>query len=233
MLRRLEPIGISRLTLPFRAYFHEQKATAAAVAFVLLGVNRFVLTKLETGSIILRHVKDSGATGWPLARHDLLIVAIGYLLPKDHVAARAISIRQQPADVFALISDFKDEPSWRADVQQVEMLPERDGHTRFTEKSKNGTMPFEVEESTPPLLMVTQIDGKNLPFGGKWIFDVFLTADGCRLNITERGEVYNPVFRFVSRFVLGFTGTLDRYLTSVAKKFGESTVPVEGTDSDQ
>jgi hypothetical protein len=113
------------------------------------------------------------------------------------------------------------------------MLPERDGHTRFIEKSKNGTMPFEVEESAPPLRMVTRIDGKNLPFGGRWIFEVSPTAEGCRLNITESGEVYNPVFRFVSRFILGYTGTLDRYLTSVARKFGESAVPVEGTVSDQ
>lgn len=152
----------------------------------------------------------------------LLIVAIGYLLPKGHVAARAISLRRQPADVFALISDFKDEPSWRSDVQQVEMLPERDGHTRFIEKSKNGTMPFEVEESAPPLRMVTRIDGKNLPFGGRWICEISPTADGCRLNITERGEVYNPVFRFVSRFILGYTGTLDQYLTSVAKNLAKT-----------
>ena len=163
----------------------------------------------------------------------LLIVIIGYSLPKDHVAARAVSLRRPPEDVFALISNFKDEPSWRSDVQQVEMLPERDGHTRFIEKSKNGTMPFEVEESAPLLRMVTRIDGKNLPFGGRWIFEVSPTAEGCRLNITERGEVYNPVFRFVSRFILGYTGTIDRYLTSVAKKLGESAVPVEGTASDQ
>jgi hypothetical protein len=163
----------------------------------------------------------------------LLIVVIGYSLPKDHVAARAISLRRQPADVFALISNFKDEPSWRADVQQVEMLPERDGHTRFIEKSKNGTMPFEVEESTPPLRMATRIDGKNLPFGGRWIFETSPTADGCRLNITEHGEVYNPVFRFVSRFILGYTGTLDRYLTSAARKFDENAVPVEGVASDR
>ena len=126
-----------------------------------------------------------------------LIIIIGYSLPKDHVAARAVSLRQPSADVFALISNFKDEPSWRADVQQVKMLPERDGHTRFIEKSKNGTMPFEVEESALPWRMVTRIDGKNLPFGGRWIFEISPTADGCRLNITERGEVYNPVFRFL------------------------------------
>jgi len=163
----------------------------------------------------------------------LLIVIVGYSLPRDHVAARAILLRQPPAAVFALISTFKDEPLWRPDVQQVEMLPERDGHTRFIEKSRNGTMPFEMEESAPPLRMATRIDGKNLPFGGRWIFEISPTAEGCRLNITERGEVYNPVFRFVSRFILGYTGTLDRYLSSVAKKFGENAVPVEGTVSDQ
>lgn len=163
----------------------------------------------------------------------LLIVIIGYSLPKDHMASRAISLRRPPADVFALISNFKDEPSWRTDVQQVEMLPERAGHIRFMEKSKNGTMPFEVEESIPPQRMVTRIDEKKVPFGGRWIFEISPTADGCRLNITERGEVYNPVFRFVSRFILGYTGTLDRYLTSVAKKFGESALPMEGTASDQ
>jgi hypothetical protein len=108
------------------------------------------------------------------------------------------------------------------------MLPERDGHARFMEKSKNGMIAFEVEELTPPQRIVTRIDGKNLPFGGRWIFEISPMAEGCRLNITERGEVYNPVFRFVSRFILGYTGTLDRYLTSVAKKFVESTVPVEG-----
>jgi hypothetical protein len=158
----------------------------------------------------------------------LLVVMIGYALPKDHVAARAISLRQRPADVFALISDFKNEPAWRPDVQQVELLPERDGHTRFLEKSKSGAIPFEVEELTPPVRMVTRIDGERLPFGGRWIFEVSPTAEGCRLNITERGEVYNPVFRFVARFILGYTGTMNSYLTSVARRFGEGASPGEG-----
>jgi hypothetical protein len=76
------------------------------------------------------------------------------------------------------------------------MLPARDGHTRFIEKSKNGAMPFEVEESAPPLRMVTRIDSKSLPFGGRWFLEISPTAEGCRLNITERGEVYNPVVSF-------------------------------------
>ena len=49
----------------------------------------------------------------------VVTVVIGYSLPKDHTAARAVSLKQKPSDVFALISDFKGAPSWRPEVQQV------------------------------------------------------------------------------------------------------------------
>jgi hypothetical protein len=158
----------------------------------------------------------------------LLIVAVGYALPVQHVAARAIELHQEPESVFALISDFKNEPAWRGDVQQVEMLPERNGLVRFREKSSHGAIPMIVVESTSPQRMITQIDGEHLPFGGRWVFEILPNSDGCRLNITERGEVYNPVFRFMSRYVFGYTGTMDGYLKSVARKFGESTTPGNG-----
>lgn len=157
----------------------------------------------------------------------LLIVAVGYTLPVQHVAARSIDLHQRPESLFALISDFKDEPAWRTDVQEVEMLPERDGHVRFREKSTNGSIAMVVVESTPPRRMVTEIEGKDLPFGGRWIFEIFPNADGCRLNITERGEIYNPVFRFMSRYIVGYSGTIDGYLKSVARKFKESEAPVD------
>ena len=173
-------------------------------------------------------LKIAAIAGLLLVGLIVLIVIIGYALPRQHVAARAIALRQKPADVFALISNFKDGASWRTDVQQVELLPDRDGHTRFRERGKNGALTFEVVEFNPPQRMVTQIDSTGMPFGGVWIFEIAPAPEGSRLNITERGEIYNPVFRFVSRFILGYTGTLDTYLKSVARKFGESSSPVEG-----
>ncbi len=158
----------------------------------------------------------------------LLVVLVGYTLPVEHVAARVIVLHQKPAEVFSLISNFKDEPSWRNDVQQVELLPDQDGHARFREKSAHSALTMLVLEAAPPLRMVTQIDGKNLPFGGRWIFEIIPDAAGCRLNITERGEIYNPVFRFVSRFFIGYTGTLNSYLSNVARKFGEAAIPTDG-----
>jgi hypothetical protein len=40
-------------------------------------------------------------------------------------------------------------------------------------------------------------------------------AGGTTLTVVERGEVYNPVFRFVSRYVIGHTRTLDAYFADL------------------
>ena len=158
----------------------------------------------------------------------LAIVVVGFLIPKQHVASRALVLRQKPEDVFALISDFKSAPTWRSEVRQVELLPEANEHARFREIGSTGALTMEVTQWNPPRRMVTRIADKGLPFGGSWIFEIAPTAGGCQLNITERGEIYNPVFRFVSRFILGYERTLNTYLQSVSRKFGENTTPMPG-----
>ena len=54
-----------------------------------------------------------------------------------------------------------------------------------------------------------------MPFGGTWTYRLEPTASGTRLTITEDGEIYNPTFRFVARFVLGYEGTMTRYLDAL------------------
>lgn len=154
------------------------------------------------------------------------MVVIGYSLPKSHVVARAISLHQKPEVVFALISNFKDAASWRPEVKQVEILPSSPNAIVFREISKHSDLTMEATQIQPPGRLVTQITGKDLPFGGVWIYEITSTAEGCRLNITERGEIYNPFFRFMSRFFLGYNGTLETYLQNVRAKFAE-TSPVE------
>ncbi len=160
-----------------------------------------------------------------------IVVLIGLMLPKQHVAARALALHRKPEDVFQLISDFKAAPSWRSDVREVELLPPSEGHIRYRERGANGIITMEIVESNSPSRMVSQIADKSLPFGGMWIFDISPTVEGCRLNITERGEIYNPVFRFVSRFFLGYHRTLDTYLQNVSRKFEESSLPRDGTEA--
>src|SRR5215475_4949936 len=116
----------------------------------------------------------------------LVVVFVGVLLPKKHVVSRKTYLHRSPAEVFSLISDFKSEPSWRRDVQQVVMQAAKADQVAFIEKSKNGSIAIEVRLSNPSQRLVTEIADKSLPFGGVWIFDIAAASEGCTLQITER-----------------------------------------------
>lgn len=147
----------------------------------------------------------------------LAILVIGWRLPVAHVATRAVNLNASPDSVFALISTPENYKSWR-EVKSVDVTTEQ-GMTRFREDGPNGPILFEITEKVPPRRFVTRIADKSLPFGGRWIYEVSPTPTGSELRITEEGEVYNPIFRFVSRFIMGHTSTIDSYLAAVQKRF--------------
>lgn len=151
----------------------------------------------------------------------LVIVVIGWRLPVAHVASSSVMLNAAPDSVFALISTPEHYASWRADVKKVEVTTEN-GVTRFREDGSNGAILFEITEKAPPRRFVTRIADKSLPFGGRWIYEVTPTPAGSDLRITEEGEVYNPLFRFVSRYVMGHTATIESYLQAVQKRLNKS-----------
>lgn len=147
----------------------------------------------------------------------LVVLLIGWRLPVAHVATRSVKIKASPDSVFALISTPENYPSWRSDVKKVDVMTEQ-GVTRFREDGSNGLILFEITEKVPPRRFVTKIADRNLPFGGRWVYEVTPTATGSELRITEEGEIYNPIFRFVSRYMMGYTATIDGYLKAVQKR---------------
>lgn len=75
-------------------------------------------------------------------------------------------------------------------------------------------------EATPPSRYVTKIDDESQPFGGTWTFEIEpLGDDRSRLTITERGEIYNPIFRALARFVFGYTSTMASFLAAATDRF--------------
>jgi len=42
--------------------------------------------------------------------------------------------------------------------------------------------------------------------------------DRTEVTITEDGEVYNPIFRFMSAYVFGHTATIEQYLTDLESR---------------
>ncbi len=155
----------------------------------------------------------------------LLIVVIGWNLPVKHQATREVTINTSPALLYKLIADVERYPEWRSSVKRTERLPDSAGRTRFREIGGDGAILYEVETAEPNRRIVTRIADRSLPFGGTWTYELIPTGDSTTLRITENGEVYNPLFRFVSRFVIGHTRTIDTYLQDVAQHFDSAKDP--------
>jgi hypothetical protein len=134
-----------------------------------------------------------GAILYPLAA--ILVVVLGAFgfgaaLPTAHVASRSRRLSARPDIVWGLINDPVATKGWGGDAKT------------------------EVVEQDAPRLLVTKIVGQSA-YGGTWTFEI--APDGheaSTVTITERGEVYNPLFRLVSR-VIGPTRTIDGYLAKL------------------
>lgn len=155
----------------------------------------------------------------------LIVVGVGYSLPSDHRATGEATLRTSPQSLYQLITDVDRFPQWRSSVERIERLPDIAGKTRFREIGGDGTILYEVDSAVPNQRLVTRIADPTLPFGGSWTYELVPRGDSTTLRITENGEVYNPIFRFVSRFVMGHTATIEKYLSDVRRYVEKTASP--------
>src|SRR6185295_6561716 len=94
-------------------------------------------------------------------------------------------------------------PTWRKDVTSVERI--EGPALSWREISGSDRITYESGASERRGHFVARIVDKGLPFGGSWDYRIQPDGTGSKLTITENGEVYNPIFRFVSRYVMGHT----------------------------
>ncbi|HJU74959.1 MAG TPA: SRPBCC family protein [Gemmatimonadaceae bacterium] len=147
-----------------------------------------------------------------------IVALVGVLLPQSHVASTSRTFAHPAERVFAAIGDVKSYPSWRSDVREVTVLSEQP--LRWREDGGNGKIEYERTVDEPPQRQVVVIASKDLPFGGSWIYELAPDGTGTRLTITEHGDVYNPIFRFMARFVFGHTKTMNDYLSALERHLG-------------
>jgi uncharacterized protein YndB with AHSA1/START domain len=165
----------------------------------------------------------AGAVVGVLVVAVLVMVAIGARLPVEHTVARRVRLPADRQRVWDTLTDVAAFPSWRPRVKRVDVLAT--DPPRWREVGKDGKITFEAAESTAPARLVTRITDLSLPFGGSWTYELEPDGDGCVVTVTEHGQVRNLVFRFMSRFVLGHTATIDGYLTALGTRFGERVEP--------
>lgn len=160
-----------------------------------------------------------------LAAALLTLIGVGLALPRRHVAARRVRLRRPPEEVWARIRAHAAEPGWRSKLDRVERLPDEGGRERWKEVQGRSALTFETLEADAPRRLVRRIADEKLPFGGSWTIEVAGEEGASLVTVTEHGEVKHPLFRVVSRFVIGHTRTIDGYLRDLAASFGESGEP--------
>jgi hypothetical protein len=153
----------------------------------------------------------------------LAAMAVGAMLPKGHVAARKVRLPVGQDEVWPVLTDVADYPSWRPRVATVQLLGA--DPVAWRETGKDGKIPFVVVEADAPRRLVTRITDPKLPFGGTWTYELAADGDGCVVTVTEHGEVGNLLFRFLSRFAMGHTATIDGFLTALGTRFGQTVTP--------
>lgn len=149
-----------------------------------------------------------------------LIAVVGMLLPSGHVAAMRIRVNASPDTVWTAITDFRSFPQWRTGIERVDALESGEG---WTEVSGTGPLTLLVDETDPPRRLVMSI-APGGPFGGTWTYELDGDSTGTTITITERGEVYNPMFRTISKF-LDQRATIRAYLTDLGDYAGIESEP--------
>ena len=121
--------------------------------------------------------------------------------------------------------DVAAQPTWRTGLESVTVENPAPESMKWTEYGDYGEIPLRVVERVEPSRLVVVIDSKELPFGGRWTYQLDEVDAGTRISITEEGSVYNPLFRVMSSLFMSDYDTLDTFLTDLGKHFSQQVTP--------
>jgi uncharacterized protein YndB with AHSA1/START domain len=155
-----------------------------------------------------------------------LMALVGAFVPREHRATSTVTIHQPSDSMWKVVRDLGAITEWWPEIKESVRQPDQNGREVWRQKMSGFDVPLIVIESSPPRRLVTQIDtSAGGAFGGTWTYELTPDSGGTRISVTEAGWIGNPIFRFLSRFVFGYYGSLDGYLTALGKRFGEAVRP--------
>lgn len=144
-----------------------------------------------------------------------IVTAIGAMLPAEHLASVEATLAAPPDRVAALVRDVEGQPRWRGGVTAIEIVERRPDALVYVERQGSDAIRFAFREERPGALFRSTIADPDLPFGGHWLIALEPAGAGTKIWIEEHGNVGNPLFRFVARFVFGHDATIKAYLADL------------------
>jgi uncharacterized protein YndB with AHSA1/START domain len=150
----------------------------------------------------------------------LLLFLVGAFLPARHSVTVTREVAAPPEEVWEVITGVEDFAAWRPGVSRSQRLEPIRGWPAWREEGPEGALTFAVAAVEPNRMLVTEIVDEGLPFGGRWTYTLEPTTTGTQVTIIEDGFVYNPIYRLVSRFFMGYETTAGTYLEALQARVG-------------
>lgn len=151
----------------------------------------------------------------------IALIVGGLTTPRAHLASRVVRLRAAPETVWGVVRDVASYAAWRPGVQSTQV----EG-TEWEEASSRRSVRFGITHDEPPVRFSARILDDDLPYQGEWSWEIEADAGGSRVTLTERGEVGNPVFRFIGTHMIGHTRSIDEALSALATRVGDAAAPI-------
>lgn len=147
-----------------------------------------------------------------------IVLIIGLFLPKERTFTKTAVLNSDVTKVFNLVTDFKNQTTWRNDVKEIIGIDEN----TWTEVPKKGTaITFKVKQKiVNEIFEIEIIEPKN--FNGYWVGTFKQTKENrTAIEFKEVVTISNPFFRTISYLFVDLDKTMDLYLQNLKQKLGE------------
>jgi hypothetical protein len=155
----------------------------------------------------------------------VLVTLAGSLIPRTHrVAVRAAYVAPRDS-VYRVIEDVARGAEWRTGLERVELLSAPGEPLRWREVADWGTLTFERPAADPPRMLVSRIVDEGQGFGGTWTWELTPAGPGTIVVITENGVIDRPIYRLVSKYLMGYHEGIETYARDLGRRLGEEVEP--------
>lgn len=147
------------------------------------------------------------------------VALVAWLLPVHHISRRSRDLPQPPDEVWQVLLDFAAYPSWRRQVRSITRVPSPPHEELWRESYGATGLTLRAEVEEPGRVLLRQVVGNKLEFGGVWKFELtLLRSGGTRLAIIEAAEFYRPMHRLVARYITGEGRNIELFLADLARE---------------
>jgi len=147
-----------------------------------------------------------------------IVLIIGLCLPKERTFTKTAVLNSDVTKVFHLVTDFKNQTTWRNDVKEIIGIDEN----TWTEVPKKGTaITFKVKQKiVNEIFEIEIIEPKN--FNEYWVGTFKQTKENqTAIEFKEVVTISNPFFRTISYLFVDLDKTMDLYLQNLKQKLVE------------